>query len=325
MKNEPFGIRTAGFSQKTESLTTSEESRGKQPVGTNRGCFEVYYDGVSIPCENWNETLCFSDKDGRTAVHAAAESGNELEVAFLREACGRDLLLEKDMHGTSPVHRAALSNSVAVLRMLYASNGIDALEARDKDNRTAMHMAAGAGNVESLQWLYEVGGEDMLRSRDQEGRTPEHYAANAGYIQVLQRMWKISVWNRVILLGLVPPFRAYPLKRSGHGECSFLVCYPFSGDKKGMSVAHYIGAGDLLSEMFDGGRPCASASNSPTHQVAILRYILEVGGKGALTTQDEEGRSLAHMAASRDRVDVLDYLNDVIGRHILSVVDKNGK
>src|SRR5262249_16916155 len=124
-------------------------------------------------------TFTWSDADGRTALHGAAENGREAMVDLLRTN-GLDIEA-RDNDEKTPLHLAAAEGQVGTLQMLLDDTRnwpkSDA-DAADFYGRTPLHDAAAAGRDAVVEPLRKAGA--TVDARDRHRLTPLHHAANGG-------------------------------------------------------------------------------------------------------------------------------------------------
>ncbi|KAI9889110.1 MAG: hypothetical protein M1814_005771 [Vezdaea aestivalis] len=120
------------------------------------------------------------DKEGRTALHWAAENGHEAVIKLLLEK-GADIEA-KDGYGTTALHWAAGNGHEAVIKLLL-EKGAD-IEAEDGYGTTALHWAAENGHEAAIKLLLEKGAD--IEAEDGYGTTALHLAAENGHEAVIK-------------------------------------------------------------------------------------------------------------------------------------------
>lgn len=115
------------------------------------------------------------DRDGNTALHIGAFSGQEPIINLMLLAKGSEIEAQNDL-GWTPLHVAAYAGHEAVVKALIRA-GSD-IEAKDKQARTPLHVAAFAGHLTIIDMLLENG--CFRHARDFESETALHYAARQG-------------------------------------------------------------------------------------------------------------------------------------------------
>ncbi|XP_045695839.1 LOW QUALITY PROTEIN: ankyrin repeat domain-containing protein 55 [Phyllostomus hastatus] len=121
-----------------------------------------------------------ADKDFKTALHWAVQSGNRTLCALiLSHRQGPALVNCDDESGKTCVHTAAAAGFSDVLVELAGVPACD-LQARDVDDRTPLHWAAAAGQAACVRALLDLGVDDGLR--DVHGSAALAYALRGGHL-----------------------------------------------------------------------------------------------------------------------------------------------
>ncbi|XP_056322142.1 ankyrin repeat domain-containing protein 55 [Danio aesculapii] len=119
------------------------------------------------------------DKDFKTALHWAVQSGSRLMCSLILEHnLGSSVINYDDENGKTCVHIAAaagFSDIIYELSRIPETN----LQALDVDERTPLHWAAAAGKDDCVQVLLELGVEPS--PRDINENTPLTYAMYCGH------------------------------------------------------------------------------------------------------------------------------------------------
>ncbi|XP_056680871.1 ankyrin repeat domain-containing protein 55 isoform X1 [Monodelphis domestica] len=119
------------------------------------------------------------DKDFRTALHWAAQSGNKtLCSIILSHHQGQSIINYDDENGKTCVHIAAAAGYSDIISELAKVPDCN-LQALDVDDRTPLHWAAAAGKAECVQSLLQLGSESS--PRDINENTPLAYAVRCGH------------------------------------------------------------------------------------------------------------------------------------------------
>ena len=113
---------------------------------------------------------------GLTAIIRAAEEGN-FELIEALYSHDNQLLKQTDDDGRSLLHAAANTDRVAIVRFVI-SNGVD-VNIRDSQGRTPLHAAARSGCRETIELLLELG---AVSQNDVSGRKPWLVAWQNGHL-----------------------------------------------------------------------------------------------------------------------------------------------
>ncbi|XP_059488485.1 uncharacterized protein LOC132204174 isoform X2 [Neocloeon triangulifer] len=118
-------------------------------------------------------------KQGKTALHMAAEKGHSDVAKFLLSK-GADVNVRNDDNDT-PLTLAARFSNEEMCRFLV-DNGAD-LKAVDKDGDDALNLACLTGKLENVQYFLGLNGFSVEK-KGKEGKTALHWAAQKGHIAV---------------------------------------------------------------------------------------------------------------------------------------------
>ncbi|KEF60585.1 uncharacterized protein A1O9_02146 [Exophiala aquamarina CBS 119918] len=151
--------------------------------------------------------LKIQDKNGRTALHHAAQTRNWFGTTRLL-AAGADLYMEDD-EGMTPAHAAAEAGSERVLRIMIENRafGVDCI---DHKKHNVLHYVAAWNLYSTAETLIEIS-PHQGSANDTNGRTPVDLAALFGSKAVLALLLsKILVdinandyaWNRLLHLAV---------------------------------------------------------------------------------------------------------------------------
>ena len=229
-----------------------------------------------------------SDALGRTPLHAAAIANAPRLIAAL-VAAGADIEAS-DKDGYTALHAAAASNAPAAIAAL-AEAGAD-VSARDLDSFTPLLRAAASTASAAITALLAAGAD--ANERDGLGRTPLHLAG------LLARNWTIEIVQAttaaLLEAGANPNARddqrATPLHNAASVGNSLTMTAVLleagANPNLRMSPANVAGGWTPL-------RAWVSVGQDPD----ILAALLEAGTD--IETRDDDGNSLLHLAAERDK------------------------
>jgi ankyrin repeat protein len=99
------------------------------------------------------------DRQGKTPLRYAAESGNWEAVKFLTDEGSNVFAVARD--GKTPADLAFESGNREAVRALFGGKSIGA---RDTSGNTALHYAAKTGNIDIVQFLLELGADRSARN-----------------------------------------------------------------------------------------------------------------------------------------------------------------
>uniref|UniRef100_A0A4X2LQL3 Uncharacterized protein n=2 Tax=Vombatus ursinus TaxID=29139 RepID=A0A4X2LQL3_VOMUR len=123
--------------------------------------------------------LTLVDKDFRTALHWAAQSGNKILCSIiLSHHEGQSIINYDDENGKTCVHIAAAAGYSDIISELAKVPDCN-LQALDVDDRTPLHWAAAAGKADCVQLLLQLGTDNS--PRDINENTPLAYAMRCGH------------------------------------------------------------------------------------------------------------------------------------------------
>jgi ankyrin repeat protein len=117
----------------------------------------------------------FGDKDGDTALHAAAKHGQPDAIRLLIKE-GKGTVDARDEDRQTPLHLACKNGQVEAAEVLIA-NGAN-VNIKEVDRWTALHFAARQGSVEMIQLLLKKGAD--LRARTNDNETAYDLAVDEG-------------------------------------------------------------------------------------------------------------------------------------------------
>ncbi|XP_075303064.1 ankyrin repeat domain-containing protein 55 isoform X1 [Opisthocomus hoazin] len=123
--------------------------------------------------------LTLVDKDFKTALHWAVQSGNRILCSIILDHYqGPSIINYDDENGKTCMHIAAAAGYSDILSELAKVPECN-LQALDVDDRTPLHWAAAAGKADCVQTLLELGIDSS--PRDINENTPLTYAMYCGH------------------------------------------------------------------------------------------------------------------------------------------------
>ncbi|NXX96606.1 ANR55 protein, partial [Centropus bengalensis] len=132
--------------------------------------------------------LTLVDKDFKTALHWAVQSGNRILCSIILDHYqGPSIINYDDENGKTCMHIAAAAGYSDIISELAKVPECN-LQALDVDDRTPLHWAAAAGKADCVQTLLELGIDSS--PRDMNENTPLTYAMYCGHtacIKLLSR------------------------------------------------------------------------------------------------------------------------------------------
>ena len=127
-----------------------------------------------------------ADDEGATALHFAAETGNNAIIDILIDAGAN--LWQMDSYNYNSFQRAVFSGeesaSKKLLKKMFDVSENVSLEG--PLGFTLLHQAAALGYEEGVTWLLRVGGANGYAETDTVSDTPLHRAASGGHVKVIK-------------------------------------------------------------------------------------------------------------------------------------------
>jgi ankyrin repeat protein len=119
---------------------------------------------------------------GMSAIHQAAESGQNLLIVFL---LSKGVSVEHlDAHGRSSLHYAARTGCNSTIRLLLKNGAI--ISAQDSNGYTAVHEAAKSGHEQTVKLLLDEGAEADTPCSNNDASTPLWLAIQNKHPAVVQ-------------------------------------------------------------------------------------------------------------------------------------------
>ncbi|XP_016097365.1 serine/threonine-protein phosphatase 6 regulatory ankyrin repeat subunit A-like [Sinocyclocheilus grahami] len=156
------------------------------------------------------------DKDFKTALHWAVQSGSRLMCSLILEHhLGASVINYDDENGKTCVHIAAAAGFSDIIYELSRFPETN-LQALDVDERTPLHWAAAAGKDDCVQVLLELGVEP--NPRDINENTPLTYAMYCGHTACIKLL---STENRFVVVNRERDVSSgpYPSQVQQHSSC----------------------------------------------------------------------------------------------------------
>jgi ankyrin repeat protein len=228
-------------------------------------------------------------RDGKTALHHAAEGGHFDIMAYL--LCNEAQASIKDASGMTPLMLACTKGPVEVVQILLlpgAKKG-QGLDERDKNGETALHHAATGGHKRVVSLLLKKGAK--ASKKDQWSRTPLMLACREGHLEVVEVLFEARKG-----LGLE--------ETDGDGRRA-LHCAAIGGHKEIVTFLLSKGA-QANARDEDGSTPFMLACwKDRLEVVQILHGTTEGHG---LEEKDNEGQTALHDAAEGGNKDIVTFL-----------------
>ncbi|XP_062943920.1 ankyrin repeat domain-containing protein 55 [Cynocephalus volans] len=174
--------------------------------------------------------LTLVDKDFKTALHWAVQSGNRILCSIiLSHHQGPSIINHDDESGKTCVHIAAAAGFSDIINELARVPECN-LQALDVDDRTPLHWAAAAGKAECVQSLLELGMDSNLRDINES--TPLAYALYCGHSACVKLL---SQESRTEPTRPLPSQNSRPQKKEGRFS---MLNQIFCKNKKEEQQAH---------------------------------------------------------------------------------------
>jgi len=141
------------------------------------------------------------DRDGRSALHFAALSGQAGVIALLCDQHSTDINGATRQDGFTPLHFAAARGSLSAVKALR-EHGAD-IAAEDRRGATALHLAMKPGRLDVVNYLLSVPGINP-NHRDEKLCTPLIIAAALGQVALVDRLAALGAVDVPDILGFTP-------------------------------------------------------------------------------------------------------------------------
>nr|XP_040224234.2 ankyrin repeat domain-containing protein 12 isoform X2 [Anopheles coluzzii] len=272
------------------------------------------------------------DNEGHSVVHWATVCG-EVEALRAVLAAGADVSTP-DINGGSPLHyaaqmcganyegktaRASAKLALEILNTLL-NHPDTSVEVEDKDGRQPLLWAASAGSAKAVLALIKAGAH--VESADKDGLTALHCAASRGHTECIDTLINLcgAHTDQIDSNGCTALHYAVTL---GHADATSLLLKldadPNRQDRKGRTPAHcgcakgqmetvkilHAKKGNLWLRNAKGDLPVHDAACSGRRQ--LVQWLIQMKPKHINTTSND-GRTLLHIAAGHDNVDMCKLL-----------------
>ncbi|XP_053669720.1 ankyrin repeat domain-containing protein 12 [Anopheles nili] len=272
------------------------------------------------------------DNEGHSVVHWATVCG-EVEALRAVLTAGADVSTP-DINGGSPLHyaaqmcganydgKSARASAKLALEILNAllNHPDTSVEVEDKDGRQPLLWAASAGSAKAVLALIKAGAH--VESADKDGLTALHCAASRGHTECIDTLINLcgAHTDQIDSNGCTALHYAVTL---GHADATSLLLKldadPNRQDRKGRTPAHcgcakgqmetvkilHAKKGNLWLRNAKGDLPVHDAACSGRRQ--LVQWLLQMKPKHINTTSND-GRTLLHIAAGHDNVDMCKLL-----------------
>ncbi|XP_032061741.1 ankyrin repeat domain-containing protein 55 isoform X3 [Aythya fuligula] len=140
--------------------------------------------------------LTLVDKDFKTALHWAVQSGNRILCSIILDHYqGPSIINYDDENGKTCMHIAAAAGYSDIISELAKVPECN-LQALDVDDRTPLHWAAAAGKADCVQTLLELGIDSS--PRDINENTPLTYAMYCGHTACIKLLSQESSRSELV-------------------------------------------------------------------------------------------------------------------------------
>ena len=316
----PRQIASSGDSSKFEAWAESHGLEVHEEDGKKRTLAHFAAAEGRVDVLKWLKSQGMNvnakDNDGATPLFIAASQGH-VEVMEWLKGQGASIHA-RDQQGMTPIIAAAAEGQVEAMKWLK-EQGVDIRAGVGEANMTPMHAATGGSQIEVMTWLKEQGVD--IHAVDASGAPPMFVAAVHGQIEAMQ--WLKTQGVDIHAVGgeaNVTPMHVAAV--AGHVE--FMKWLKAQGadvntmDLDGRTPLSWTNDAAARKWLLANGARDGAASPSPTRNAPVKTAAVAYDAKACeawadtyglrLHEKDSKGRTLAHFAAEKGRMDVLKWL-----------------
>uniref|UniRef100_A0A3Q3M1H7 Ankyrin repeat and kinase domain containing 1 n=1 Tax=Mastacembelus armatus TaxID=205130 RepID=A0A3Q3M1H7_9TELE len=149
----------------------------------------LFYDVITLLLEH-GAAVNQGDEDQWTALHFAAQNGNDRTVRLLLDKGA--IVDAKEKSGWMPLHLASQNGHETVVRLLLSRLSDEAVrQEEEKQGRTPLHLASAYGHVNITKLLLSQGADP--NATDCSHTTALHLSAEEGHNRVVRQLLKSGV------------------------------------------------------------------------------------------------------------------------------------
>ncbi|XP_019860489.1 PREDICTED: uncharacterized protein LOC105315081, partial [Amphimedon queenslandica] len=253
------------------------------------------------------------DKDGKTLLHCASESGKVEMLEFWISSGDYDVNV-KDKKNRTPLFNAVKSGSIEAVDILL-TNGARA-DVVDEDGKTLLHCAGESGKVEMFEYWIERGDYDV-NVKDKRKRTPLFDAIKSGSIEAVDILLTNGARTDVEDTHKDHVFLS---SCSQINEGTPLHCASETGNNKIIELLITKGKADVNAVDKNNKTPLFNAVKSGS--IKTVDILLTNGARTDVV--DEDGGTLLHCAGESGKVEMLEFLIKR-GDYDVNVLDEDNR
>ncbi|KFY80330.1 hypothetical protein V499_00804 [Pseudogymnoascus sp. VKM F-103] len=179
---ELFKVNSTGFPTWFQVYWTLRYTTAKVPPFLPDLILGVHFGVEDLVLPNIEDINIPIPINGWTALHWAAENGNELLASFLLD---RNAEVEpKANDGRTPLHIAIWNCHQTVAEVLLERGAKP--QTKDYQGRTSLHVAARSDNADGVSLLLRHDTAGIVTVQDSKSQQPLHYAASTGSLRVAE-------------------------------------------------------------------------------------------------------------------------------------------